>query len=138
MKDGFYWLRLEKFYKQRSIQQNRAKFGISYKILRSCFSDAFGYSVSIDWVHEFCKERFLPGEYVDKLKDQWQQNKVLVNYDTGQEIEIPFRLSTTAMSTVEEMEYIENIKVFAMEFFNVEIPDPDPNYKNNLKPDKNH
>jgi hypothetical protein len=132
MKDGFYWMNIEKFYKQRSGQQNRAKFGIAYKILRSLFSESFGYQVSTEWVHEFCKERFLPGDYVDQLKVEWEQNKVLVNYETGQEIEIPFRLTTTKMSTVQEMEYYKNMQLFCAEFFNTEIPDPDPNYRTKI------
>lgn len=129
-KDGNYLLYIEKFYKQRSSQQNRAKWGIPYKILRACFSDSFGYNVSIDWVHNFCKERFLPEDYVEQLKAEWEQNKVLVNYETGQEIEMPFILTTTKMNTVQEMEYYKNMQLFGAEFFNVDIPDPDPNYKN--------
>lgn len=130
LKDGNYWLSLEKFYKRRSNQQNRAKFGIAYKILRACFSESFGCSVSIEWVHEFCKERFLPAEYVEKLRAEWEQSKILINYQTGQEIEIPFRLTTTKMTTVEEMEYYQNMQVFCAEFFGQEIPDPDPDYMN--------
>lgn len=126
LKDGNYLLYIEKFFKQRSNQQNRAKFGIAYKILKACFDESFGYSVSIEWTHEFCKERFLPADYVEMLKSEWEQNKVLVNYETGQEIDIPFRLTTTKLTTVGEMEYYQNMQLFASEFFNEIIPDPDP------------
>jgi hypothetical protein len=126
LKDGKYFLTLEKFYKKRSTQQNRSKFGIAYKILQSCFIQTTGESISIEWVHEFCKERFLPAEYVEKLKEEYlQRNRFIVNNETGEEIEIPLRLTTTKLSTVQEIEYYKNMQKFCAEFFNTEIPDPD-------------
>jgi hypothetical protein len=124
LKDGNYFLTIEKFYKVRSTQQNRATFGIPYKLLRSCFSEAFGEAVSIEWTHEFCKERFLPDDYVEQLKEDWQKSKVLTNYETGLEIEIPFRLTTTKLSTVQSMEYYKNMQKFGAEFFQIDIPSP--------------
>lgn len=132
LKDGKYFLILEKFYKKRSTQQNRAKFGIAYKILQSCFIQATGESVSIEWVHEFCKERFLPAEYVEMLKQEYlQKTRFIVNNETGEEIEIPMRLTTTKLSTVQEIEYYQNMQKFCAEFFNTQIPDPQTNYKDN-------
>jgi hypothetical protein len=125
LKDGNYLLTIEKFYKIRSIQQNRATFGIPYKLLRNCFSEAFGEPVSIEFVHEFCKERFLPDDYVEQLKEDWQKSKILTNYETGLEIEIPFRLTTTKLSTVQEIVYYQNMQKFGAEFFQIDIPDPD-------------
>jgi hypothetical protein len=125
LKDGNYLLTIEKFYRVRSIQQNRATFGIPYKLLRSCFSEAFGEAVSIEWTKEFCKERFLPADYVEQLKEDWNKSKILTNYETGQEIEIPFRLTSTKMSTVQQMEYYQNMQKFGAEFFQIDIPDPD-------------
>jgi hypothetical protein len=130
LKDGNYLLSIEKFYKPRSTQQNKAKFGIPYKLLRSYFQDAFGESVSIEWVHEYCKENFLPEDYKEQLKEEWEKIKILVNYNTNKEIEIPFRLTTTKMSTIQEIEYYHNMQKFGAEFFEIDIPDPDINYKN--------
>lgn len=123
--DGNYFFTIEKFYKLRSVQQNRAKFGIAYKILKACFSESYGESVSIEFVHEYCKQNFLPAGYVERLKEEHEKNKILVNYNTGQEIEIPFRLTTTKLTTIEEMEYYKNMQRFCAEFFNQDIPDPE-------------
>lgn len=128
--EGDYFLILEKIYAKRSIKQNRAKFGIPYKILQSCFIESTGERVSIDWIHEFCKERFLPGEYVEQLREEWEQKKSILIEKSGEVIEMPFRLTTTKMNTVQEMKYYESMQRFGSEFFYVDIPDPDPNYKN--------
>lgn len=126
LKDGKYFLTLEKFYKRRSTQQNRARFGIAYKILQSCFIQATGESVSIEWVHEFAKERFLPAEYVEMLKIEYEQKEnTVTNMDTGEQINIPMRLTTTRLTTVQEMEYVKNMRDFCLDFFNTEIPEPD-------------
>lgn len=121
--EGRYSLTLEKIYNRRSVQQNRAKFGIAYKILRECFVEATGESVSIDYVHEFCKRNFLPSEYVERLKNE-HQSKQIVSESTGEVIEMPFMLTTTKMTTVEEMEFYANLQKFAAEFFGTEIPSP--------------
>jgi hypothetical protein len=130
---GKYWITLEKIYKQRSSQQNRARFGIPYKLLRECFIDSTGEDVSIDFVHEFCKKRFLPSEYVEKLKLEWKEKKHVLKGLNKKKVHFPFKLTTTKLSTIEEMEYYKNIQRFGAEFFGVDIPDPDTNYVKELK-----
>jgi hypothetical protein len=125
---GRYWLTLEKIYSKRSTQQNRAMFGIPYKILRECFIDSTGENVTTEWVHEFCKKRFLPAEYVDKLRVQWKEKKRYLKGLNKKKVYFSFELTTTLLSTVEEMEYYKNMQKFAAEFFSVDIPDPDSNY----------
>lgn len=128
--DGKYTGEIKRMYKQRSTQQNRAKFGIAYKILHECMVDATGESLSIEYIHEFCKERFLPAEYVERLKREHNEGQI-TNRETGEVIILPFRLTTTKMTTVEEIEYYKNMQKFAAEFFYCEIHDPDHNWKLN-------
>ena len=37
------------------------------------------------------------------------------------------------MKTIEMMEYYSNLQDFGKQWFNVDIPDPDPEYKNETK-----
>lgn len=129
LKDGRYFFTLEKFYKLRSIEQNKSWFGIPYKILRSCFAESYGHSISTEFIHEFCKERFLPEAYVNRIKAEFEQNNTLVSETTGEVIKLKFRLTTTKLSTVEGMEYYKNMQKFGAEFFGVDIPDPEINHK---------
>lgn len=135
--DGRYIVELIKKFRQRSLQQNKAKFGIAYKIIQGLLIESWGRFISIDEVHEFCKapeNGLIPLEYIERLKDEYinDDNNRLFNKDTGEIKMIPFRITTTKMTTTEEMEYYKNMQDFALEFFNAEIPDPDPNWKDNL------
>lgn len=132
--DGRYFLTLEKVYHKRSTLQNNSIWGIPYKHLQECLIESWGRYVKIDEVHEFCKLNFLPQEYIDRLQDEYMDdddNKVK-NLKTGDVKMIPFRLTTTKMTTVESMEYYKNMQDFAMDYFNCDIPDPDPEWKENL------
>jgi hypothetical protein len=128
LSEGDYTLRLEKLFRKRSIQQNRAKFGIAYKILSECFTEAYGEFVSIDEVHEYCKANLLPPEYIERLKEK-HKSKIFMNKDTGETVEIPFVLTTKELTTVEEMVYYQRLQRFGAEFFGVDIPDPEPQNK---------
>lgn len=122
--DADYCLILEKLYRRRSSQQNRAKFGIAYKILSECFTDAMGEYFSIDDVHEYCKVNLMPAEYVERLKQEHSERCEVVNKETGDIINLPFVLTTTKMSTIEEITYYQNMQRFAAEFFGADIPNP--------------
>jgi len=132
---GRYFLTLEKAYNKRSLSQNSSVFGLAYKILQECFIQSFGEYVTIEWVHEYCKENLLPAEYRERIYDEYlQAAKVAIpNKKTGEFLTIPFKPTTTKMSTVESMEYYSNLQDFALDYFETEIPEPDPEWKNNLK-----
>ena len=58
----------------------------------------------------------------EMLKLKFLKESILVNEETGEYLE---RIkSTTELSTVDFMEYIQQIQKFAIEYFNTEIPDP--------------
>ena len=82
--------------KQRSTEQNRYYFGVVISML----SDESGHSR--DEMHSAMKLKFLS------------------YYDQG----LLFTRSTTELTTKEMEAYIEDIKRFAMEFYNLYIPNP--------------
>lgn len=98
---------------KRSNPQNRYLWGICYPILQNCLKES-GNVFNIDMVHELMRLRFL-------------KDVVMVNEDTG---EILDRVkSTTELSTIEFNTYTDNIKQFALEFFNTVIPEPNSEIK---------
>lgn len=120
---GTYFLTLEKFYKQRSIQQNKARFGVLYKTLKAGFIEVFGESVDIEYIHDICKQNCLPSEYVERLKKEHKENNKKIKKKKGYMLAMPFRLTTTKLTTLEEMEYCENIRKFAAEYLQIELPE---------------
>jgi hypothetical protein len=134
--DGRYWGTLEKIYSRRSNQQNRSWYALPYKILAINFSDATGEHWTENDVHEFCKNpenNIIPLDYIERIKKGWKDNpkNTIVSPQTGEIIQMPFKPTTTKMTTVEGMEYYRNMQDFAKAWFNVDIPDPDPEFAKN-------
>lgn len=123
LSDGRYLVTFEKQRKIRSGQQNKTFWGIAYKIIQQGLIEAGHEEAgSIDFVHEICKENCLPLDYKEKLLSEPVES--IVNKNTGEVIDLPNRLTTTKMSTVEAMEYYQNMQKFAAEFLGCYIPDP--------------
>jgi len=143
--DGEYWGTLEKIYNKRSVPQNNSVFGIAYKILKNCLQESTGEIWTIDKVHEFCKDNdknqndLLPLDYLERIKKEWGANpkNQIANKETGETIILPFVVTTTKMQTIEMMEFYSNLQRFAAEWFGVEIPDPDPEWKTKKDEDEN-
>lgn len=87
--------------KHRSNQQNKY-----YWVLISIISDHLGYDR--DTIHEIVKYKFLKKESVDN--------------NTGEVYE--YVCSTTKLSTVEFLEYVENIIRWSAETFSIVLPLP--------------
>ena len=87
--------------------QNAYYFGVVLPLVMSGLNDA-GYKVSKESTHEFLKATFFKQE--------------LVNEQTGEILQTVG--STAKMSTVQMMEYFEDITRWAAEFLNVQIPGP--------------
>lgn len=104
-------LTLEKQKKSRSNQQNRFMWGVIVPIIRQGLIEVGypRYEVTTEFVHDYLKENFCP-------------KKEIINEDTGEIITAP--PSTANLSTVEFMEYFEDIQRWSAEFLNVVIPDP--------------
>jgi hypothetical protein len=92
----------------RSSPQNRYYFGVVCKLIKDAIKTEWGQVVSIDDTHAFLKSKL--------------HFKEFVNEDTGEIAKLP--ITTTEDSTTEFMEYIEDCRNFAKEWFNIDIPEP--------------
>jgi len=73
-----------------------------------------------DSVHEFCRRAFLREVKVD---EEWE---IIIDDFTGESLNMMDRVpSTTQLSTVEFTKYIEHIRLWAMEYDGIIIPDPE-------------
>lgn len=87
--------------------QNAYYFGVVLPVVQAGLIEA-GYKVGKENTHEFLKSMF--------------NKKELVNNQTGEIL--PTVGSTAEMSTVEMMEFFQEITIWAAEFLNVQIPAP--------------
>jgi hypothetical protein len=99
---------LEKKHATRSLAQNAFYFGV----VLACISEYTGYTT--DELHEFCKARFLPKRIT--LADK--------NGEVTEEIVIG--TSTTTLNKVQFSDYIEDIRKWAAETLDLNIPNPLP------------
>ena len=99
-------LRLKAQGKKRSTEQNAYYWSVVVSKIKDRLLE-LGNEVSADDVHELLKSRF---------------NAKEIDLGNGHAIDIPG--STTDMSTVDFMTYIERIQRFAAELLDIYIPDP--------------
>jgi hypothetical protein len=107
---GGYKLQLKTLTK-RSLQQNAYYWGVVvYEVRRGMNEE--GNDFESTEIHEFLKARF---NYKEVVK---------VNEDTGEVKTEKIPRSTAKLTKTEFAEYIERIQQFAVEFFNIIIPNP--------------
>lgn len=114
-KDGKYMVEVKLVRNPRSLDQNGWLFGCIYPLLLEALINEGWEFTSPEQVHEF-------------FKSQMTTDKV-VNKHTGEIIEFPG--STAKMDTVTFSTYCEKLRDYAKEYLNIDIPDPDPNWKTN-------
>lgn len=101
-------IKIEKFKKKRSTQQNRFYYGIILPIVQNCLKEA-GHIMTIESTHDLIKLKFL-------------KETLFVNETTGEVIE---RIkSTTELSTSQFMDLLAEINNFTFEYFGVSLPSP--------------
>lgn len=100
--------------KKRTDDQNEWLWGCIYPMLLYALVNEGWEYTNVEQVHEFFKTRF--------TSDQ------VVNKHTGEIVEFPS--STAAMDTVTFSSYCELLRTYALEYLDLEIPDPDKNWKN--------
>ena len=101
-------IKIEKFKKKRSTQQNRFYYGIILPIVQNCLKEA-GHIMTNESTHDLIKLKFL-------------KETLFVNEDTGEVIE---RIkSTTELSTSQFMDLLAEINNFTFEYFGVNLPSP--------------
>lgn len=101
-------IKIEKFKKKRSTQQNRFYYGIVIPIVQNCLKEA-GHIMTNESTHDLIKLKFL-------------KETLFVNETTGEVIE---RIkSTTELSTSQFMDLLAEINNFTFEYFGVSLPSP--------------
>lgn len=111
-------LKLETFYRKRSKDQNSALHWYFSKM-----ADETGHS--LDEIKEMMKMKFLKTPMTDANGNE------VVDADSG-EVEMVIR-ETKSLSTVEFMEFMDNVRAWSERVLGVELPPPDKNWKLNLK-----
>jgi hypothetical protein len=102
---------IQKAKKKRSNPQNSFYWGCVIPIIQSALKKV-GELMTLEQTHELLRLRFL-------------KHTVLQNEETGECVE---RIkSTTELSTTDFMDYLKQIQIFAVEYFGVEIPEPNEN-----------
>lgn len=112
-KDGIYTITVRRKRKARTNDQNGWLWGCIYPLLLEALLDAGWEYTSVEQVHEFFKGQC--------LKDS------VVNRDTGEIVEFP--ASTAIMDTITFSTYIQQLRQYAAEYLNLDIPDPDKDWR---------
>ena len=115
--EGIYDLIVSKHYKKATLKQFGYLCGCVYPLSIQALIDA-GYDdiKTIEQVDMFWKVQFA--------------NTEIVNRETGEIQKIP--LSKEDFKTIDEMAYCDLIRNYCSEYLSFYIPDPDPNYRQNL------
>jgi hypothetical protein len=111
--DGIYTIDIRHVRKPRSLDQNGWLFGCIYPMLLNALLEAGWEFTSVEQCHEFFKNKMTADRVVNK--------------HTGEIIEFPS--STSTMDTLTFSTYCEKLREYALEYLNLEIPDPDKNWK---------
>lgn len=102
---------------KRTVNQNEYLWGLVYPLLLDSLVNEGWEFTSTEQVHEFFKSLVA--------------KKEVVNYSTGEIVSIP--VSTSEMDTVQFSSYLQEIKKYAKEYLNLEIPDPDKDWDKKSK-----
>lgn len=97
--------------KKRSNDQNKYYWAVVIPMIQQGLFDLQGEYFGIEDTHNFLKQEF--------------NFKEIVNKDTGEALKIG--LSTTQLTTVEFMDFLDKIIDFADKFLNIKIPPPNGN-----------
>lgn len=99
---------ISQVFKKRSERQNNFYWGVVIPIMQNTMLD-IGNPMDIEDIHLMLRVKFL-------------KQIISINEETG---EVAERVkSTTELSTIEFMDYIAKVRFWAIDFFGVEIPEP--------------
>lgn len=113
--DGNYLFTARRIRKIRTGDQNGWLWGCIYPMMLDGLMDAGWEFVSTEQVHDY-------------FRDMLAKTKVVNKY-TGEIVEFPG--STADMDTVTFSSYCEQLRDYAREYLNIEIPDPDKYWRQN-------
>jgi hypothetical protein len=112
---GRYRLIAEKLKRKASHEQFKYLYGLVYPLSLVALNDAGYEFINVDQVDIFWKDLFA--------------NKEVINRETGEIMKLP--LSKSEFMTIDEMTYCDAIRNYCSEYLHTNIPDPDPNWKQN-------
>ena len=112
---GKYRITIEKYRNKASHSQFEWLYGSIYPLMLIALNGAGYEFTNTDQVDIFCKSLWA--------------NKEVLNRETGEIMRIP--LSKSEFKTIDHMAYVSNIRAYASEYLSTNIPDPDPNWKQN-------
>jgi hypothetical protein len=99
---------ISQVFKKRSERQNNYYWGVVIPIMQNTMLDT-GNAMDIDDIHLMLRVKFL-------------KQIISINEETG---EVAERVkSTTELSTIEFMDFVSKVRFWAIDFFGVEIPEP--------------
>jgi hypothetical protein len=116
--DGPVTVTVERETATRSVQANAYYWGVAVKAL----AEHTGYTP--DEMHEVLKVKFLPKDVALKKAN----GRVLAEFVIGG--------STTGLNTVEFYDYVEQIRQWAFEALDVDIPPPDPDWRDRAEAER--
>jgi hypothetical protein len=102
---------VEKKHAIRSLDANRYYFGVCLALI----SEHTGYTV--DELHDWAKQKFIPKHVAICDKNGEIKDDLVIGG------------TTTRLNRVQFYEYVEAIRKFAAEELSIDIPDPDPNWR---------
>lgn len=112
------WVSIETYYRQRTTTQNSVMHWYIDEIAKET-------GMEPEEVKEQMARKFLTVQVVDK------NDNYLADPETG---EVYMRvMSTTELTTVTMMEYLDKIRLWALSYLNMDLPLPDPEKKRNEK-----
>jgi hypothetical protein len=138
LKDGRYYILVERIENIRSRKQNNAMWAIPYMYFKQALIESGEFvTPSKEDIHEWCMLQFLPSDYRERIYEEWKNKALIVNRKTGEMYKQPFRLTTTRMTTKDANNYYEAMQNGYAEYFSKDendfIPDPEKNWKNKTK-----
>ena len=101
-------LTIEKKFRKRSNNQNAFYWGVLIPIISELLQDATGNFFSSEETHDVLKSNC--------------NYKELISENTGEITKIP--ISTTELTTLEWLGYIEKVEHFVFDYFSVTLPKP--------------
>ena len=110
---GKYKLTVEKYYNKSTPPQFGWLYACIYPLSLIALNDAGYEFTNIDEVDQFWKSLFA--------------NTEILNRETGEIMNIP--KSKSQFVTVDQMAYCEKIRQYCSEYLGVNIPEPDPNWR---------
>lgn len=106
---------IEKKFNKRSNNQNAFYWGVLIPIICELLQDATGIYFSSDEAHDVLKSNC--------------NFKELISEATGEVTKIP--ITTTELTTLEWLQFIEKVEHFVFDYFSVILPKPDDQYLEN-------